>query len=126
MILRCSDSDRAIRALLERYPAARDIEITGAAAGIALGHLLTVDSIGPAMGGLTALLALVGGTFFPVTHGFLQDVGQCLPSYWLAQAGHIGPGGAVWGLTGWLVMAAWTVGLSALASYAYRRDTGRV
>lgn len=28
--LRCSDSDQAIRALLERYPAARDIEITGA------------------------------------------------------------------------------------------------
>jgi len=31
VILRCSDSDRAIRALLERHPAARDIEITGAA-----------------------------------------------------------------------------------------------
>ena len=30
VILRCADSDRAIRALLERYPAARDIEITGA------------------------------------------------------------------------------------------------
>jgi ABC-2 type transport system ATP-binding protein len=29
--LRCSDSDRAIRVLLERYPSARDIEITGAA-----------------------------------------------------------------------------------------------
>lgn len=126
VILRCSDSDRAIRALLERYPAARDIEITGAALGIALGHLLTVDSIGPAMGGLTALLVLVGGTWSPVTHGFLHDVGQCLPSYWLAQAGHIGTGGAVWGLTGCLVMAAWTVGLSALAGYAYRRDTGRV
>ncbi|HLI58250.1 MAG TPA: ABC transporter ATP-binding protein [Solirubrobacteraceae bacterium] len=31
VILRCSDSDRAIRALLERHPTARDIEITGAA-----------------------------------------------------------------------------------------------
>ena len=31
VILRCSDSDRAIRALLGRYPAARDIEIAGAA-----------------------------------------------------------------------------------------------
>jgi ABC-2 type transport system ATP-binding protein len=30
VILTCSDSDRAIRALLERYPAARDLEITGA------------------------------------------------------------------------------------------------
>ena len=26
----CADSDAAIRALLDRYPAARDIEITGA------------------------------------------------------------------------------------------------
>ena len=30
VILRCSDSDTAIRALLSSYPAARDIEIAGA------------------------------------------------------------------------------------------------
>jgi ABC-2 type transport system ATP-binding protein len=30
VVLHCADSDLAIRALLERYPAARDIEITGA------------------------------------------------------------------------------------------------
>jgi ABC-2 type transport system ATP-binding protein len=30
MALRCTDSDATIRALLERFPAARDIEITGA------------------------------------------------------------------------------------------------
>ena len=30
VILLCSDSDRAIRALLERFPGARDLEITGA------------------------------------------------------------------------------------------------
>ncbi len=30
VILRCSDSDATIRALLERFPTARDIEITGA------------------------------------------------------------------------------------------------
>lgn len=116
-------------------PASKWLEMTGliligllpfAALGIALGHMLTVDSIGPAIGGLTALLALVGGTWFPVTHGFLHDVGQCLPSYWLAQAGHLGTGGAPWGLTGWLVMAAWTVVLAGLAGYAYRRDTNRV
>jgi ABC-2 type transport system permease protein len=116
-------------------PAGQWLEMTGlilvgllpfAALGIALGHLLTVDSIGPAIGGLTALLALVGGTWFPVTHGFLHDVGQGMPSYWLAQAGHMGTGGAPWGLTGWLVMAAWTVVLAGLAGYAYRRDTNRV
>ena len=116
-------------------PAGKWLEMTGliliallpfAALGIALGHLLNVDSIGPAMGGLTALLALVGGTWFPVTQGFLHDVGQCLPSYWLAQAGHLGTGGAPWGATGWLVTAAWTIALTILARYAYRRDTGRV
>jgi ABC-2 type transport system permease protein len=97
-----------------------------AALGIALGHMLNVDSIGPARGGLTALLALVGGVWFPVNHGFLHDVGQCLPSYWLAQAGHVGTGGAPWGVTGWLVMAGWTVVLTVAAMWAYRRDTGRV
>jgi len=30
VVLRCADSDRAIRALLERHPTARDIEVTGA------------------------------------------------------------------------------------------------
>lgn len=116
-------------------PASQWLEMTGlilvgllpfAALGIALGHMLTVDSIGPAIGGLTALLALVGGVWFPVTHGFLHDIGQGLPSYWLAQAGHMGTGGAPWGLTGWLVMAGWTVVLTVLAGYAYRRDTNRV
>jgi ABC-2 type transport system permease protein len=97
-----------------------------AALGIALGHLLNVDSIGPAMGGLTALLALVGGTWFPVAHGFLHDVGQCLPSYWLARAGHLGTGAAPWDATGWLVILGWTVVLAALAGWAYRRDTSRV
>jgi ABC-2 type transport system ATP-binding protein len=30
VLLRCSDSDRAIRAVLDRYPSMRDVEITGA------------------------------------------------------------------------------------------------
>jgi len=38
-----------------------------AALGILLGHVLTTDSIGPAIGGLTALFALLGGVWFPVT-----------------------------------------------------------
>ena len=40
-----------------------------AALGIVFGHLLTPDSIGPAMGGATALLAILGGTWFPITGG---------------------------------------------------------
>jgi ABC-2 type transport system ATP-binding protein len=30
IVLACSDSDTAIRALLQRFPTARDVEITGA------------------------------------------------------------------------------------------------
>jgi ABC-2 type transport system permease protein len=98
-----------------------------AALGIALGHLLSSDSIGPAVGGLVGVLALLGGSWFPISgHGFLHDLAQALPSYWLVQASHVGLGDAAWGLRGWLVMGAWTVALGAFAMRAYRRDTGRV
>jgi ABC-2 type transport system permease protein len=98
-----------------------------AALGIAIGHVLTPDSIGPAMGGGVALLAFLGGTWFPIpAHGFLHDVGQLLPSYWLVQASHIALGGHPWGAKAWIVIIAWTVLLVALARRAYRRDTRRV
>jgi ABC-2 type transport system permease protein len=96
-----------------------------AAAGIYLGHKLTVDSIGPAIGGGTALLALVSGTWFPVQSGFLHDVAQGLPSYWLVQANRVALGGNGWGARGWMVVAAWSVVLIVLAARAYRGDTGR-
>ncbi|MGA2925817.1 MAG: ABC transporter permease, partial [Solirubrobacteraceae bacterium] len=97
-----------------------------AALGIALGHLLNVDAIGPAMGGMVSLLALVSGSWFPVTHGFLYDLGRVLPSYWLVQAGHVSLHGHNWGTTAWIVVTGWTAALSVLAVVAYRRDTGRV
>jgi ABC-2 type transport system permease protein len=97
-----------------------------AALGIALGHLLTVDSTGPATGGIVSLLAVVSGTWFPVTSGFLYQVGRLLPSYWLVQAGHVALGGRPWGAIGWIVVLGWTVVLTAAAVFAYRRDTGRV
>ncbi len=97
-----------------------------AALGIAVGHLLTPDSIGPAVGGGVALLAFLGGTWFPIRQGFLLDVGQLLPSYWLVQASHIALGGHPWGAKAWIVLAAWTAVFAALARRAYRHDTGRV
>jgi ABC-2 type transport system permease protein len=93
--------------------------------GILMGHLLNADSVGPAMGGLTAVFALLGGTWFPLGSGVLDDIGRALPSYWLVRASHVSLGGGSWGATGWLVVAAWTVGLTALAARAYRRDTRR-
>jgi ABC-2 type transport system permease protein len=94
--------------------------------GIVYGHLLTVDSIGPVMGGSTALFALLGGTWFPISGGAMRDIAEVLPSYWLVQAGHVALGGHGWGTKGWIVIAAWSVGAAALAQWAYRRDTKRV
>jgi ABC-2 type transport system permease protein len=116
-------------------PAGDWLEMTGlilvalvpfAALGLMIGHLLSVDAVGPVNGGLVSLLALVSGTWFPVTSGFLHDVGQFLPSYWLVQAGHVAAGGQAWGAQGWAVVAGWTVVLTIGAVIAYRRDTERV
>jgi len=119
-----------------RLGASEWLEMTGlilvglipfAALGILLGHMLTPDSIGPAMGGGISLLALLGGTWFPITgDGFLHDIVQLIPSYWLVQASHVAIGGHAWPAKGWIVMIAWTVLLSVLAARAYRQDTGRV
>jgi ABC-2 type transport system permease protein len=94
--------------------------------GILGGHLLTTDSIGPAMGGTTALFALLGGVWFPINSGVMHDVALALPSYWLVQAAHVGIGGGGWSRTGWIVIAVWSVACGFLAAQAYRRDTQRV
>jgi ABC-2 type transport system permease protein len=97
-----------------------------AAGAIAMGHVVPVDSIGPAMGGTTAVLAFLGGTWFPITgDGVFATIAKCLPSYWLVQASHVGLGGPAWGRTGWLVVGAWTLAMVVLATRAYRRDTER-
>jgi ABC-2 type transport system permease protein len=98
-----------------------------AALGIFLGHLLTTDSMGPAIGGGTSLFAFLGGTWFPLSsHGFLHDLGQLLPSYWLVQAAHLPVVPHPWHAKAVIVIVAWTVVASAGAAYAYRRDTNRV
>jgi ABC-2 type transport system permease protein len=116
-------------------PAGRWLEMVGlilialapfAALGVMLGHLLNVDSIGPATGGGASLFALLGGTWFPLGHGFLFEVGRLLPSYWLVQAAHVGLTGHGWPLRAWLTIAIWTLLLALGAAWAFRRDTQRV
>jgi ABC-2 type transport system permease protein len=97
-----------------------------AALGILIGHLLTPDSIGPAMGGGISLLALLGGAWFPLHSGVLREIAEYIPSYWLVQASHVGVGGHPWGTQAWAVLIAWTLLLSWLARRAYRNDTGRI
>jgi ABC-2 type transport system permease protein len=98
-----------------------------AALGIAMGHLLNDDAIGPAVGGGVSLFAFLGGTWFPITgSGFFTQFCQLLPSYWLVQAGHVGLGaGTPWDLKAWLVIAVWSVAGAVFAMWAYRRDTRR-
>lgn len=115
--------------------AGRWLEMTGlilvglvpfAALGILAGHLLSEDTIGPAVGGTTAILAFVSGTWFPLpAHGFLHGLSQGLPSTYLVQAGRVGIGGSAWGTTGWVAVAVWAIVLAALARWAYLRDTAR-
>ncbi len=116
-------------------PAQRWLEMTGllivgllpfAALGIIIGHLLTTDSVGPALGGGVSILAFLGGTWFPITSGFLHTLGPFLPSWWLVQASHAALTGSAWSLRGWITVAVWTALLSTAAAWAYRRDTQRV
>jgi ABC-2 type transport system permease protein len=94
--------------------------------GVAIGHLVAADSIGPVIGGSLALFAFLGGVWFPISgSGALHDIGQALPSYWLVQAAHVALGGHGWTSRGWLVVAAWTAAMLVVAVRAYRRDTAR-
>lgn len=96
-----------------------------AALGILIGHLFTADSIGPVLGGGTAIFAILGGTWFPITNGVMHRVAEALPSYWLVQASHVALTGHGWGSRAWLVIGAWTLVAALLAMRAYRRDTKR-
>jgi ABC-2 type transport system permease protein len=94
--------------------------------GIVLGHLLSPDSLGPALGGSVTLFALLGGAWGPLAHtGFLHKLVELLPSYWLVQAGEAGLTARNWPAEGWLVTLVWTVALLRIAVRVYRRDTLR-
>lgn len=95
--------------------------------GVMFGHLLKLDSLGPAIGGVTSLMALLGGAYGQlVTGGALLAVVKCLPSYWLVQAGKSALVGGGWPLEAWVVIAVWTVVLSILSVRVYQRDTKRI
>jgi ABC-2 type transport system permease protein len=96
------------------------------AMGVLIGLLVSSDSIGPVMGGSTALFAFLGGTWFPITGGgVLHGIAEDLPSFWLVQASHVSFGGSGWSARAWIVLVAWTAAAVAVAARAYRRDTAR-
>jgi ABC-2 type transport system permease protein len=96
-----------------------------AALGILLGHLLTGDTVAPAVGGIAAVLAFVGGTWFPVGTGVFYQFARLLPSYWLVQASRVALEGGGWTRLGWMVVALWSLVLGVLAGRAYLHDTRR-
>ena len=116
-----------------RLDAAQWFEMTGlllvglapfVAAGIALGHVLTVDALTPAMGGFVVILALLGGAFGQLFKGgVMLTIVKLLPSYWLVQAGKAAVGSGSWPTEGWIVVAVWILCLGPLAAIAYQRDT---
>jgi ABC-2 type transport system permease protein len=95
------------------------------ALGILFGHLLRADAAGAVTGVLVAVLAFVGGAWFPIQDGMLYEIGRFLPSYWLVQASHVATGDGGWGTLGWAVVAGWSVVLGLLAARAFVRDTRR-
>lgn len=119
-----------------RMSAGRWVEMTAlvliglipfAALGVAIGHLVGTESMGPAMGGITSIMALLGGAWGPVAeHGVMHTIATALPSYWLVRSGQVGAGGDAWSLMGWGVVAIWSIVLTSLAVWAYRRDTRKV
>jgi ABC-2 type transport system permease protein len=95
--------------------------------GIMFGHLLKVDSLGPAIGGVTSLFALLGGSYGAlVTGGFLLKITKLIPSYWLVQASRTAVQGGGWPAEAWIVIVVWSVVFGVLAVRVYERDTKRV
>lgn len=94
--------------------------------GVIIGHLVSVDTTAPAMGGVVVLFALFGGAFGTLfSGGAALSLVKALPSFWLVQAGKTALGSGSWPAEGWIVVAAWTAVLVPLAAHVYRRDTAR-
>ena len=95
--------------------------------GILLGHLVTVDSLAPAAGGLIVIFALFGGAYGSVFDtGIMMTVVKLLPSFWMVRAGKAALVSGGWPAEGWIVVAVWTAVIAPVVLLAYRRDTAPV
>ncbi len=95
--------------------------------GILLGHLVAVDSLAPAAGGLIVFFALFGGAYGSLFNtGIMLTLVKLLPSFWMVRAGQAAVVLGGWPSEGWIVVAGWTAAVAPLAWLAYRRDTARI
>jgi ABC-2 type transport system permease protein len=98
--------------------------------GLLVGQIGTPDTMQPIMSLTMMVMSLIGGIFIPIDSmpGWLMDIAQVLPSYWLGQVGRgavttdlsVNLGHAV------LVLAIWTAVLGVAVVRRYRRDSARV
>ena len=98
-----------------------------AALGVLIGHLLSSDSIGPAIGGLDRDCSDSSGASGSRSEAAVFCTSSPKRSRPTGSCGQVrlGIGGGAWPLTGWLVVALWTIVAACLAGWAYRRDTRR-
>jgi ABC-2 type transport system permease protein len=72
-------------------------------------------------------LALLGGLWVPldILPGWVSNVAQVAPSYWLNKLGQMGAALSGNAVTPALVLGAWTIVLAVLITWRYRRDSAR-
>ena len=98
-----------------------------AAMGIAIGYLGTADTVQPIIAIGFNVLAILGGTWFPVSQmgPTMESIAKLTPSYWANVAGRAPITHQTVGLQGILVMAAWGLAAAAFAARRYRADLVR-
>jgi ABC-2 type transport system permease protein len=95
------------------------------AAGLVIGLMFDSQTAQVAQMITLLVLSFLGGIFISwnsLPHG-MQTVGKILPSYHLAQLGWNAAAGRPLGLSHVAVLAAWTVGLGAIAAWRWRQES---
>jgi ABC-2 type transport system permease protein len=72
-------------------------------------------------------LSILGGLWVPlqILPGWVSDVAQVVPSYWLNRLGQMGASLSGNAMLPAVILAGWTVVLAALIVWRYRRDSAR-
>jgi ABC-2 type transport system permease protein len=96
--------------------------------GMIIGFVASIDAAQPLTMIVYLGLSILGGLWFPVEQfpTFMQHVAKALPSYWTAEIARAPLTHSAIPLTGVLVLAAWTIGLTVVGMAAYRRSGARV
>jgi ABC-2 type transport system permease protein len=98
------------------------------AVGVGLGYLARGDTAQAVNGGTVMLMSMFGGVWFAVddrSPQWLQSVAHVMPTYWITQISRA-PLTHDWPtMSGWLVLAAWTLVGVRIAARRYRADDAR-